>query len=105
MLLKELSQRAALQANTLTPDGAGGYSESWMTFAIVWTKIEPAAASDVFGPDRLESRARHRITLQRRSDLSAGQRIIAGPRTFRVHGILDKGARARFVTLLCEELP
>jgi len=104
-MIGELDQRATLQAKVLTPDGGGGYAESWQTFATMWVRIAPIAANDVFGPDAPESRVRHRLTLRRRTDLAAGQRVLVGARTFRVHALLDEGARASTVTLLCEELP
>ena len=100
-----LDQRASLQAKVLTPDGGGGYAESWQTFASVWVKVAPVGASDTFGPDALESRVRHRLTLRRRSDIAAGQRVLVGARSFKVHALLDDGPRASTVTLLCEELP
>jgi len=104
-MLSTLDQRAALQVNTLTPDGGGGFTETWETVAMVWVKIAPASAADTFGPDALESRARHRVTLRRRTDIAAGQRLAVAARTFKIHGLLDEGPRAPFITLLCEELP
>jgi SPP1 family predicted phage head-tail adaptor len=100
-----LDQRASLQAKVLTPDGGGGYAEGWQTFASVWVSVSPIGASDAFGPDALESRVRHRVTLRRRSDLAAGQRVLVGARSFKVHALLDEGPRVETVTLLCEELP
>jgi SPP1 family predicted phage head-tail adaptor len=104
-MLSTLNQRATLLARTLTPDGGGGFSESWDALAQVWIALAPVSATDTVNADRLESRVRHRITLRRRSDLAAGQRIAVGARLFRVHGLLDEGPRAPFVTLQCEELP
>jgi len=104
-MIGELDQRATLQAKVLTPDGGGGYDESWQTFATMWVRISPIAANDTFGPDALESRVRHRLTLRRRSDLAAGQRVLVGARIFRVRALLDEGPRASAVKLLCEELP
>lgn len=104
-MLSSLNQRAALQANVLTPDGGGGYSAMWQTFALVWVKLTPAGAGDSFGPDARESRARYRITLRRRWDLAVGQRLAIEARSFAVHGLIDEGPQEPFVTLLCEELP
>ena len=104
-MLNQLDQRAALQADTLTPDGGGGYTESWQTFALVWVKVAPAGATDTVSSDALQSRARHRITLRRRSDVAPGQRIAVGARCFKVHAVLDEGPRESLITLLCEELP
>ncbi len=103
-MLSTLDQRASLLARTLTPDGGGGFSESWDVFAVVWIALQPLGATDSVGAARLESRVRHRIVLRRRTDLAAGQRIQVGARVFRVHAVLDDGARAAYVSLLCEEL-
>ena len=104
-MLSKLTQHASLLARTLTPDGGGGYTESWTTFATAWIALEPRDATDIVNADHLESRVRHRITLRRRDDLAAGQRVQVAARLFRVHAVLDPGPRAPFVTLNCEELP
>ncbi len=104
-MIGNLNQRAALLANTLTPDGGGGFTDDWEVFALVWVSDEPIGGSDAFGPDRLEARVRHRLTLRRRSDIGTGQRVQLGSRLFRIHTVLDEGPQATLVTLLCEELP
>ncbi|HEY0106685.1 MAG TPA: phage head closure protein [Rhizomicrobium sp.] len=104
-MLSTLTQRAALLASTLTPDGGGGFAQSWEAFASVWIALEPLGAADAVGADHLQSRVRHRITLRRRPDLAAGQRVAVGARLFRVHAVLDDGPRAAAITLLAEELP
>lgn len=104
-MIGELNQRAQIEARTLTPDGGGGYSESWDVIANVWVSVSPSSGGDVFGPDQVESRVRHRITLRRNNAIAAGQRVIVGTRTFRIHALLDEGGSAILMTLLCEELP
>jgi SPP1 family predicted phage head-tail adaptor len=104
-VIGDLDQRATLQTRVLTPDGGGGYDESWEAFGTAWVKVAILGASDTFGPDALESRVRHRIVLRRRTDLAAGQRVLVGARIFKVHALLDEGPPAKTVTLLCEELP
>jgi SPP1 family predicted phage head-tail adaptor len=104
-MIGSLNQRALLLANTLVPDGGGGFTDNWEAFANVWIALEPLGGTDAFGPDRLEARVRHRLTLRRRSDVAAGQRVQAGTRLFRIHTVFDEGPRAALMTLLCEELP
>jgi len=104
-MIGSLNQRAQLLANTLTPDGGGGFTSDWEAFASVWIALSPIGGSDVFGPDALEARVRHRIVLRRRSDVAAGMRASVGARTFRIHTVIDEGALAALMTLLCEELP
>jgi SPP1 family predicted phage head-tail adaptor len=104
-MLSKLTRRATLLVRTLTPDGGGGFSESWEPFATVWIALDIIGATDTVDADRLQSRIRHRIVLRRRADLAAGQRVQVGARLFRVHAVGDDGPRAPFVTLDCEELP
>ena len=104
-MIGQLNQRASVLAQTLTPDGAGGYSAAWIIVATVWAKIAPLSGSDAVRADRLESRARHKITVRRANIYSAGQRLQVGARLFALHGLLDDGAPDPLLTLLCEELP
>lgn len=104
-MIGKLDLRAALQSNLRTPDAGGGCGESWQTFAVVWARLLPVGANDIFGPDARESRARYRLWLRRRSDLAAGLRVVIGAHTLLVRALLDEGPRADLVTLLCEELP
>ena len=105
MTIGSLNQRAQLLANTLTPDGGGGFASDWETFAFVWIALAAVGGNDVYGPDALEVRVRHRIVLRRRSDVAAGMRASVGARTFRIHTVIDEGPLAARMTLLCEELP
>jgi SPP1 family predicted phage head-tail adaptor len=103
-MLSQLTHRATLLARTLTPDGGGGFAESWDAFAETWIALTPLSASDSVTADRLQSRIRHRIALRRRADIAAGQRILSEGRIFRVHAIRDGGPRDAFIELDCEEL-
>jgi SPP1 family predicted phage head-tail adaptor len=104
-MISNLNQRASVLAPTLTPDGGGGYSESWNAIATVWCKLEPQSGDDVFGPDAVEQRLRHRVTIRRLATVAAGQRLVLGSRTLWIHAVLDDGPQAPLMTLLCEELP
>ncbi|MBL6853132.1 MAG: phage head closure protein [Alphaproteobacteria bacterium] len=102
-MLSELNQRATLLARTLTPDGGGGFAESWEAFATAWIALKPRDATDIVGADHLESKVRHIVTLRRRTDLAAGQRLAVGPRLFHIHAVLD--AHQPLTTLHVQELP
>ena len=104
-MIGDLNQRADILALTRTPDGGGGFTEAWSIIATVWVRLEPQSGDDVFGPDAVESRLRHRIVLRRYASLSAGGRVAIGSRIFRVHAVLDDGPQSPLMTLLCEELP
>jgi SPP1 family predicted phage head-tail adaptor len=103
-MLSKLNQRAALQALALAPDGGGGYSATRTNFATGWAAIEPVSGSDVFGPDADELRTRYRVTIKRRTDVAAGQRVTASGRTFAIRAVLDDGPQSQFLTLLTETI-
>ncbi len=102
-MIGELNQRARILACTMTPDGGGGYSESWNAIATIWTRVEPQSGDDVYGPDAVESRVRHKLIIRRNGAVAAGMRAAIGARTFRIHAVLDDGGD--YLTLACEELP
>ncbi|MBS0273736.1 MAG: phage head closure protein [Proteobacteria bacterium] len=102
-MIGELNQRARVLACTMIPDGGGGYSESWNTVATLWTRIAPQSGGDVYGPDAVESRVRHKLIIRRNAAIATGQRAAIGTRNFRIHAVLDGGGN--YLTLECEELP
>jgi len=104
-MLSSLKQRAALQSRTLVPDGGGGFAESWQTIGTAWVEIVPCGANEKFGPDALEIRVRHRITLRARSDVVAGMRLTTASRSFAIRAVERREDANPLMTLLCEELP
>jgi SPP1 family predicted phage head-tail adaptor len=103
-MLSQLSRRVALEAQTLTPDGGGGYSANWDTIATVWAGIEPIGGADVFGPDASEARVKYRIVIRRRADVFAGMRVNDGGRLFAIKAVLDDGPQSQFFTLMTEKI-
>jgi SPP1 family predicted phage head-tail adaptor len=104
-MLGQLNQRATILAQTLTPDGGGGYSESWNMVAILWARLTPVSGRDRTSADHLQSRARHKLTLRRNTIVNAGQRVQIGTREFAIHAVLDPGPQSGFIALALEELP
>ena len=103
-MLSQLNRRVTLEARTLTPDGGGGYSASWDTFAMVWASIECLSGADVFGPDAAEARVRYRVTIRRRTDVHGGMRVNDGGRLLAITAVLDDGPRSQFLTLMTEKI-
>jgi SPP1 family predicted phage head-tail adaptor len=100
-----LNQRAVIEARTLDPDGSGGFHESWAAIAAAWVRVSPSSGRDVFDGDQAESRTRLRVTLRRNEAVAAGQRVVIGSRILVIVAVLDEGAPAALMTLLCEDRP
>ena len=103
-MLSQLNRRVTLEAQTLAPDGGGGYSASWNVIATVWAAIEPISGADVFGPDASEARVKYRVVLRRRTDVAAGMRVNDGGRLFAIHAVQDDGPQSQFLTLMAEKI-
>jgi SPP1 family predicted phage head-tail adaptor len=102
-VIGEARQRATLEAKTLTPDGGGGFSESWDSYASVWAQLLPQGGSEPLEAGRTESRVSHRMLIRRRTDVSANHRVRIGARAFAILALIDEGPHALWMTLLCKE--
>ena len=101
-MIGELDQRVSLQAASRIGDGGGGASLTWTEFASVWASVAPGGGSDDLGPDRNETITNYRVTLRRRTDVVAGQRVVTATLTLTIRNVLDDGPRAATMILLCE---
>jgi len=45
-MIGDMKHRVAIRQPVLTPDGAGGFSESWQDVATVYASIMPATAGE-----------------------------------------------------------
>ncbi|HEX3755395.1 MAG TPA: head-tail adaptor protein, partial [Rhizomicrobium sp.] len=75
-MIGELDQHVSLQAAARAGDGGGGASLTWTEFASVWANVAPGSGTDAMGPDRSDSVTNYRVTLRRRGDVAAGQRVV-----------------------------
>lgn len=93
--------RVQLQSPVRAPDDIGGAAISWGNEGEVWALIEATSASEGVAFDTVPATANFRLTINRRTDMRAGWRVLWGARVLRIAGIRDDGA-PRFV-LICEE--
>ena len=99
-----MRHRGVLEAPALAADGSGGHTAAWQTVADVWVAIEPVSAAERVRADRLQHSISHRLAMRYRAGVTAGQRIRARGRTFRIHGAVNWRERDRFLLLDCEEV-
>lgn len=100
-----LNKRIALQAETRTPDGAGGYALTWTTVASLWANIQPVFGRETSAADRQESRVTHKITLRWQSAVTptASMRVLYKTRAFNIRAVLNANEADRWMILLAEE--
>jgi SPP1 family predicted phage head-tail adaptor len=72
---------------TRTPDGAGGFTESWSEHGSFWARITPLTNAESLRADRLEQPARLRVELRAPNPVQTGWRLFWRERWHRIDGV------------------
>lgn len=94
MSVPELNRRLVLEAPERSPDGAGGFSETWVTIGTLWASVQARGgreAGTLAGP---VSVGRFRVTIRAARVGSsmrplAGQRMRMGTRIFSIEAVSE----------------
>ena len=86
-----------LQQAVRTPDGAGGFSESWATVATVFGKVEPLGTESSARADQMLEAVTHRVTIRKRGDVAAGMRFDWNGRVLEIVTAHDPDETGRFL--------
>lgn len=100
--------RLALQERQRTPDGAGGFLETWVTLGTLWGEVSARSVGDGDVPGGEASRVRYRITLRAAPETSParpriGQRLAAGNRAFLIEAVSERDPAALWLTVWARE--
>lgn len=100
----DLRHSIELQSFTSTPNGMGGFSQTWSTAATVRAAIWPTSATEQKRAAAPTMVATHTIRIRHYSGLLASWRIRFGTRYFSIVSIIDKDEKHVQVDLLCREV-
>lgn len=103
-MIGEMYYRAALLQKTQTDDGGGGYTESWTTIDTVWAAMQVKGVTESFRGDIPHACGLYRLTIRRRTDVSAGWRIKLDGRSLDVISVSDPGSMSPFMQLNCRDV-
>lgn len=96
-----LRHRVVVQTLTRTPDGGGGFTESWADTATVWARVEALDGREAFEAMQVASSLRYRVTLRDRA-LTPTQRLEWGTKILKIRSITPD-ERGSTLTVLCDE--
>ena len=101
--LGDLRHRLVLEEAQRVSDGAGGFTETWITLATVSAAIAPSGGSESVNSGRLAGRVSHQVTLRYRPGMTPAMRFRLGTRQFHILAVFDEDERKRWLQCLCEE--
>lgn len=99
----ELRHKVTIEQKASTPDGVGGFTENWSTFATPWASIESVKGQKRWYGDQLNSVITHQILIRYRAGVDTSMRINFEGRTFQIHAVLDPEEKKRWLRLDCAE--
>ncbi len=108
MKLPVLNRALVLEAPISVPDGAGGQIVSWTALGTLWGELRPRSGRESTGEAGPLSTASYRITVRaapagQSNRPEPGQRMVLGPRRFRILAVTEADERARYLNCLAEE--
>ena len=103
-----LNRQLVLETPDRTPDGAGGYGETWQQVGTLWAEMIARAGREVTdGTAQLSSTA-YKITVRAApygapSRPKPEQRLRDGSRIFRIEAVTDRDPMGRYLTCYAQE--
>ncbi len=103
-----LTRSLVLEARERTPDGAGGFAESWVKVGTLWASVTARVAREDFLGAVTRPRVRYRIVV-RGAPVGAArrprpdQRLRDGARIFDILTVTEADPAGRYLDILAEE--
>lgn len=99
----DLNKRITLQYKTKVPDGQGGFTDTWVDAATIWSAIWPTSAGDVTQANTTVMVVSHRIRIRYRSVLKTSYRVKFGTRYFSIVSIICPNEGREWLDIMCKE--
>lgn len=98
----KMDQRIELQRLDRIPDGGGGYSEEWATYAEVWAEVLPLSGRERYQAQQTAASANYRIRIYNRPDVLPADRIVWRGKIMNIRFPADAGPRELFLMIDAE---
>ncbi len=103
-----LNRKLTLEEPQKVPDGAGGFSTTWIALGEVWADIRVGTGREKADEFLTVSSLRFRITVRATphgapSRPKPEQRFRAGNRVFRITGVTESDASAQYLVCFAQE--
>jgi SPP1 family predicted phage head-tail adaptor len=99
-----LRDQVELQSSTDTLDAYGQPSRTWTTYATVWAKVMAQSGGESQQANHQYSTVQYRITIRRRTDVSATHRAVWGTKTLNFFAVFDDDAQRKHTIITAAEV-
>jgi SPP1 family predicted phage head-tail adaptor len=104
--LTRLRERVTLQTPATTSLAGGEAGIDWQPVADVFAAITATSGRSVVTADGTSARVTHELVVRWRSAIKPAMRFLWNGQVLRIHAVLDRDGRRRWLTCHCEqELP
>ena len=86
-----------------TPDGHGGFTNTWTPKYRVWAKLSPISAREKIVADKPEMNVSHAITIPYTDGFKPEWRLTKRSRIFEIVSVINPGECNDDLQLLCKE--
>lgn len=103
-----LNRRLTLEEPARVPDGAGGFTQTWITVGVLWAAVQPGSGRERDGEYVTLSRVPYRIVVRGAPQGAPSrprpeQRFRDGARIFRILAVSERDARGHYLNCFAEE--
>ena len=95
----DMRHRVIIQERQRTSDGAGGYTEAWVTFKNAWCSIQPATGYEKYQAQQMQTPISHKIKMRYQSGITTKHRILFGTRIFDLKEVLNENEEGAFLRI------
>lgn len=107
-MIGKMAKIMTLQTCVLTPDGGGGFTQTWQdvpTFPTVHAEIEAVSGAERFSARQPVFRATHKLSIRYRDDILPGMRLVDGAEAvYDIVSVLDPDGRQKTLSVMVETL-
>jgi SPP1 family predicted phage head-tail adaptor len=100
----ELKNSIELQGQTRTPDGMGGFTNTFSTIDTVWAAIWPLKSIEAHEGGRVVATVTHRIRIRYREGVKASWRIKFKTKYFNIVEIINPNTDYKVLDLMAKEV-
>ena len=101
-MIGKMDQRIALQREIATPDGIGGVTKAWSTFATVWARVAPVRGAEAVQEGRMMASELVKFTIYTRADVTELTRLVWNGTAFNVRNIPSDSPRSLHMDMIGE---